>query len=540
MARRIVIIGGVAGGMSAATRLRRLDERAEIIVLERGEHVSFANCGLPYHLSGIIEDRSALLLQTPQALAARFNLDVRVNSEATAIDPQRRTVSVAAHCGEYQLDYDELILAPGASPVRPALIGQEQILTLRNIADVDAIMARLQTAPASAVIIGAGFIGLEVAENLVARGLKVSIVELGRRVLPVMDPELSAMVAQRLRDNGVSLHLGASLAEIGANQARLETGETIPADLVIAAIGVRPDSNLAQVAGVAVDERGAILVDDHQRTSVAHIYAVGDAAVKKDAISKQTTFVPLAQTANRHGRLVADVICGREAAAKPVLGTAVVEIFGLSVATTGWGEQRARANGRQITVIHTHPLNHAGYYPGAAQLALKLIVDSQTQQILGAQGVGESGVDKRIDVIATAMRAGLEASELADLELAYAPQFGSAKDPVNMLGFIAENIASGLSSTVQFHELEAAMAKGATLVDVRTAAEFAAGTIPGAVNIPVDELRARIGEIPPGEVIVHCQVGIRGHIAAQILSGHGIRAANLDGGYLTWTWANRS
>lgn len=539
MARRIVIVGGVAGGMSAATRLRRLDEHADIIVLERGAYVSFANCGLPYYVGGVIPERSSLLLQTPESLAARFTLDVRVNSEAVAIDPETHTVAVRGPAGAYELVYDELILAPGASPFVPPIPGIERALTLRNVADVDALMAAVDAAPASAVILGAGFIGLEVAENLRRRGIGVTIVELADQILAPLDPEIAAVVQKKLEDEGIAVRLGVSAAEVTPDAVVLSDGSALPAELVVAAIGVRPDSVLASRAGVEVDERGGIVVDDHQRTSVPHIYAVGDAALKRDTVTGAPTLVPLAQTANRHGRLVADVICGRQGSAAPVLGTAVVGVFGLTAATTGWNEKRARAAGRNITVIHTHPFDHAGYYPGAEQMALKLVVDADTQQILGAQGVGGSGVDKGIDVIATAIHGGLTAPELADLELAYAPQFGSAKDPVNMLGFVAENIADGLSPTIQWHELESALASGAALIDVRTPAEFAAGAIPGAINIGVDELRDRLDELPSGELIVHCAVGIRGHTAVRILAGHGRKARNLDGGYRTWAIMNR-
>lgn len=537
MARTIVIVGGVAAGMSAATRLRRNDEQANIIVLERGAHVSFANCGLPYYLGGVISQRSALLLQTPESLSSRFRLDVRINSEATAIDTAAQIVQVAGPDGDYELAYDELILAPGASPFVPAILGSEKAMKLRNIADVDAMMAAVQQSVRSAVILGAGFVGLEVAENLRLRGLQVTLVEMANQILTPLDPELAVLMQTRLAEAGVQVMLGVRATQITADQVFLDDGTVLPADLVVAAIGVRPDSLLADQAGIEVNERGGIIVDDCQRTSAPHVFAVGDAAVKRDAISGDQTLVPLAQTANRHGRLVADVICGRQVSAAKVLATAVVGVFGLTAATTGWNEKRARAAGRNITVIHTHPLDHAGYYPGAETMSLKLIIDADTQQILGAQGVGAAGVDKRIDVIATAIRGELSAPELADLELAYAPQYGSAKDPVNMLGFVAENLASGLSASIQWHELDAALSAGACLIDVRTPAEFAAGAIPGAINIPVDELRSRLAEVPAGEVIVHCQVGIRAHTAARILAGHAIVARNLDGGYRTWVAA---
>lgn len=534
MARRVVIVGGVAGGMSAATRLRRNDETIEIVVLERGEHVSFANCGLPYHLGGVIEERDALLLQTPQSLAARFAIDVRTGHEVTAIDPERRVVSVRHADGGSEVSYDDLVLATGAAPMRLDVPGGERALALRDIADVDRMQAALAAGPASAVVVGAGFVGLEVAENLVARGLQVAVVELADQVLAPLDPEMAVAVQRRLVERGVDVRTGTSVTRLDGDKAVLADGSVLPAELVVAAMGVRPESRLATAAGLEVGERGGIVVDREQRTSAPHVYAVGDAVEKHDAISGAGSLVPLAQTANRHGRLVADVIAGRHTSSQPVLGTAVVGVFGLTIAAVGWNEKRLRAAGRDVRVIHTHPSSHAGYYPGAEQMALKLLVDPATDEILGAQGVGGEGVDKRIDVIATAMRGGLRASDLADLELAYAPQYGSAKDPINMLGFIADNLRAGTERTVQWHELDALLASGATLVDVRSPQEFAHGAIPGAVNVPVDELRDRLDELPEGPLVVHCRVGLRGHVAARLLAQHGRDVVNLDGGYLTW------
>lgn len=536
---KTVIIGGVAGGMSAATRLRRLDENAQIVVLERSGHVSFANCGLPYYIGDVITDRDALLLQTPSSLKARFGIDVRVNSEALSIDRGAKSVAVrnVATGEQYSLNYDSLILAPGAAPFVPPIPGVERALTLRNIADTDEMAAAVDAALArpepTAVIMGGGFIGVELAENLTERGLKVTIVELADQLLAPLDVEMAALVEKHLVKQGVGVITGASVTEVCADSVALSTGVVLSADLVVAAIGVRPETGLAEAAGLELGERGGILVDDHQRTSDPSIFAVGDAVVKRDVISGAEALVPLAGPANRHGRLVADVIAGRTVAAKPVLGTAIVGAFGLAAAATGWTEKRARAAGRKVRVIHTHPANHAGYYPGAEGMSLKLVIDAENDAILGAQGVGGTGVDKRIDVIATAMRGGLTASDLADLELAYAPQFGSAKDPVNMLGFIAENMRDGLSETVQWHEVENEVGEGVQLIDVRTPAEYARGTVDGAVNIPVDDLRERIGEVAQ-DVIVHCQVGLRGYLAARTLAQHGRRVRNLDGGYRTW------
>ena len=531
---KIIIIGGVAAGMSAATRLRRLQEEAEITVVERGEHVSFANCGLPYHLGGVIENRSALLLQTPDSLAARFRIDVRVRTEALAIDPAERTVTVRRPDGTVEsLGYDELVLTPGATPVRPPIPGIEHALTLRDVTDLDRLIDAAGHAE-EAVVIGGGFIGVEVAENLVARGISVHLVEAAGHVIAPLDPEMAEPVHARLRDNGVDLRLRSTVVGIGDDGVTLDTGETLPGALVFAAIGVRPESRLAAEAGLEVTGSGAIAVDSHWVASDPHIHAAGDAVAKIDAITGDDVLVPLANTANRDGRLIADVISGRPGAVRPTLGSAIVGVFGLQVAVTGWSETRLRAAGRPVRVIHTHPLNHAGYYPGAAGMRLKLLVDPQTDLILGAQAVADQGADKRIDVIATAITGGLTASRLADLELCYAPQFGSAKDPVNFLGWADQNLADGLVDTIQWHELADAMAGGARVIDVRTPAEHEKGAIPGSTLIPLDELRERLGDLPDGDLIVHCAAGLRSYVAARILTQHGRRARSLDGGFATW------
>jgi NADPH-dependent 2,4-dienoyl-CoA reductase/sulfur reductase-like enzyme/rhodanese-related sulfurtransferase len=534
--RKVVIVGGVAGGMSAATRLRRNDESLEIVVLERGEHVSFANCGLPYYAGGVIEEREELLLQTPQSLGARFAIDVRVRHEVVGIDRAAQTVQVRdlATGTAYDESYDALVLATGATALLPPIPGVERALVLRDVADVDTMVEALSGEPATATVLGAGFIGLELAENLSRRGVEVTLVELADQVLPPLDPELAWLVEEELTRRGVVVRTGVAADEVTDTDVVLRDGTKAAADLVVAATGVRAESTLARLAGLQVGSRGGIVVDHEQRTSDPRIFAVGDAAEKVDQVSGEAVLVPLAQTANRHGRLVADVITGRRVRILPVLGTAVVGIFDLTVATVGWNEKRLRAAGRDVRVVHTHPSSHANYYPGAEPMALKLLIDPETDAILGAQAVGGSGVDKRIDVIATAMRAGLTASDLADLELAYAPQYGSAKDPVNMLGLVADNLASGAEHTVQWHELDEAVTAGATVIDVRSRGEFAAGSIPGARNIPVDELRDRLPELGPGQVVVSCHVGVRGHVAARLLIQHGYDVRNLDGGYLTW------
>ncbi|MBD0709172.1 MULTISPECIES: FAD-dependent oxidoreductase [unclassified Streptomyces] len=534
---KTVIVGGVAGGMSTATRLRRLDEQAEIVVLERGPHVSYANCGLPYHLGGVIADREALLLQTPESLAARFGLDVRTGHEVLSVDTAARTVLVLdlADSRTYTEPYDHLVLSPGARPVVPPVPGAERALTLRDVTDTDRIKAVVDGGARSAVVVGGGFIGIEVAENLRRRGLAVTLVEAAGQLLGPLDPEMAAPVTAELRAHGVDVRLGARTVKVLPDAVELEDGGLVPGDLVLFAIGVRPDTALAENAGLAIGPRGGIAVDERQRTSDPFVYAVGDAAEKTDHLTGEPTLVPLANLANRHGRLAADAIAGRPVRSAPAIGTAVVGVFGLTAAATGWNEKRLIAAGRPHQVVHTHPVSHAGYYPGAERMALKLLLDPSDGTILGAQAVGGAGVDKRIDVLATAIRGGLTAADLADLELAYAPAYGSAKDPVNLLGHVADNLATGTTRTVQWHELDAALAAGAVLVDVRTPAEHAAGAIPGALNIPLDLLRDRLDELPSGRpLVVHCQVGQRGHTAARLLAQHGHQAANLDGGYLTW------
>lgn len=531
-----LIVGGVAAGMSAATRLRRNDESARIVVVERGGYVSFANCGLPYHLSGVIADREQLVLQTPESLGRRFGIEVLVRHEVTALDRASHTATIRDLITgtTTEIAYDAAVLATGAAPIRLQMPGGERARSLRDLDDLDQLMADLQSEPTSAVVIGAGFVGLEVAENLARRGLSVTVVELADQVLTPLDPELAVLVQAQLERHGVTVRTGVRAIEIGSDEVLLSDSTRVPAGLVVAALGVRPESALARAAGLRIGERGGIVVDTQQRTSDPAIFAVGDVAEKICAISNATTLVPLAGPANREGRLVADAITGRAVSAAPVWGTAVVGVFGLTAAVTGWNEKRLRAGGRDVRVIHTHPMSHAGYYPGADQLSLKLLVDPATDAILGAQGVGGEGVARRIDVIATAARGGLRASELADLDLAYAPQYGSAKDPVTMLGFIADNLRSGVIETRQWHEAEAQVAAGAVLVDVRSREEYAAGHLPGALNVPVDDLRSRLAELPDRPLLVYCGVGQRGNVAVRMLTQLGFEAANLDGGYATW------
>ena len=534
---KIVIIGGVAGGMSAATRARRLDANAEIIVLEKSGHVSYANCGLPYYVGGVIEEEKDLLLQTPESLHARFRLDVRISSEVIAINRIKKTVSVRNLLTRevVEIDYDKLILSPGASPVVPPIPGVERAMTLRTVEDVERITNRVNEKPANAVVIGGGFIGVEIAENLIHRGIKTALVEAMPQVLAPLDPEMASLVAKEMALQGVELHLADGVSSIDPATVTLTSGAILPADLVILAIGVRPDTSLAKAADIKVGARGGIEVDDFNRTSDPDIYAVGDAAEKVDALDGEATLVPLANLANRHGRVAADHISGLITRPVKTIGTAIVKVFDLMIATTGWNEKRLSEDGRAYMAIHTHPNSHAGYYPDAKQMALKLLFDPTTGEILGAQGVGIEGVDKRIDVIATAIRGGITAPELADLELAYAPPFGSAKDPVNMLGYISENLISGLLETAQWNQIDDFVAKGFDLVDVRTAAEYGRGSIPGAISMPVDEIRDRVTELKNKNVLVNCQVGQRGHTATMLLKELGFNAVNLDGGYLTWS-----
>lgn len=529
--KRVVIVGGVAGGMSAATRLRRLDATAEIIVLEKSGHVSYANCGLPYYVGGVIETEDALLLQTPDSLHKRFRLDVRIASEALSINRANKTIAVRNLLTgeEYDLNYDKLVLSPGASPIRPNFPGSERAMTLRTVEDVERIALAVTDKPKSAVVIGGGFIGVEIAENLIHKGIATSIVEAAPQVLAPLDIEMASYVHTELARNGVNLFLGKSVVAIGEKTVELIDGRSVDAEIVIMAIGVRPDVELARSAGITIGERGGIDVNQFNQTSDLDIYAIGDAAQKKDALDGTSTLVPLANLANRHGRVVADHILGRDVRVVPTIGTAIVKVFELTIATTGWNEKRLSATDRKYKVIHTHPSSHAGYYPGAEQMSLKLIFDAITGEIYGAQGVGYEGVDKRIDVIATAIRGGITAPELADLELAYAPPFGSAKDAVNMLGYVAENQISGLVETLQWNQVG-----DHNLLDVRAKSEFAAGSLPGAINIPVDELRERLSEVPTKDLLVVCQVGQRGHTATLLLNELGIDAKNLDGGYRTW------
>ncbi len=556
---RIVIVGGVAGGMSAAARARRLDEHAEIIVLEQGAYVSFANCGLPYHLSGEIAQRDALLLHTPESLAASLNLDVRTGHRVTGIDRHGQKVTIAAGEDSYALPYDALVLSPGAVGVRPPIEGLDHpaVHTLRTIPDVDALRERVdelldmrvETGQAPrAVVIGAGFIGLEAVEALTSRGLQVHLVELADHVLPPMDAELAPLLAAELAAHGVDLRLGVSAQAVtpldesvessttGAVTVTLSDGATLAADLVIVNVGVRPASALALDAELDLGPTGAIRVDADQHTSDPHIWAVGDAVEVTQAITGSRMPVPLAGPANRQGRRAADSICGHHTTPQAaVLGTAIVRVFGLTAATTGANQATLRRSGIEHEVMHIHPGDHAGYYPGSEDVHL-VASFAPNGTLLGAQGVGRAGVDKRIDILATAIRAGMTADDLAELELAYAPPYGSAKDPVNMLGFVAQNVLDGTMPQWQADDLDEAMATTLVL-DVRSRTEFAEGHLDDALNIPHLEIRQRLDEVRAAakgrKVSVLCARGVRAYLATRVLLGEGFDARNLSGGWLT-------
>lgn len=536
---KIVIVGGVAGGMSAATRLRRLNENAEIIVLEKGPFVSFANCGLPYYVSGDIEERSDLLVQTPEQLRARFDLDVRPFSEATAIDADKKEVTVRSTEGEYTLAYDKLILSPGAKPFVPPAEGLSEaknIFTMRNVPDVDAVTGFiLEHKPKKAVVIGAGFIGLEMAESLAHRGLEVTIVEKAPHVLPPFDEEMAAYLADELKANDVSLYTGVA-ATAFQNEGKtivLENGLTLESDLTIMSVGVQPENGLAISAGIETGMRGGILVDENYETSKKDIYAVGDAIIVKQQITGEDTMIALASPANRQGRQVADVISGLPRKNKGSIGTAIVRVFGLAGGSTGLNERQLQMAGKEYAAVHIQGKNHASYYPNASAIVLKLLFDPKTGEIYGAQAIGADGVDKRIDIIATAIKGHLTVEDLPELEFTYAPPFGSAKDPVNMAGYAAMNIIEGVSENIQWHELEKMQAEGYQLVDVRTQREFThVGHMVGAVNIPVDDLRTRIGELSKETpIIVSCLSGLRSYIAERILKQNGFTVKNLDGAF---------
>ncbi|MEM5568138.1 FAD-dependent oxidoreductase [Aerococcus viridans] len=540
---KIVIIGGVAGGMSAATRLRRLNETAEIIVLEKGPYVSFANCGLPYYVAGEIDERTDLLVQTPETLQARFDLDVRPNSEAISIDSNNKEVVVQTDQETYTLGYDKLILSPGAKPFIPPAKGLEEaenIFTLRSVPDVDAIANFINIHNSKkAVVIGAGFIGLEMAESLAQRGMEVTIVEKAPHVLPPFDEEMAAYIRKELVANGVKLYTGlaAESFEEKGKIVVLENGERLESDITLMSVGVKPETTVALTAGVETGLRGGIVVDDQYETSQKDIYAVGDAIVVKQQINGEDTMIALASPANRQGRQVADVISGLKRKNKGSIGTAIVRVFKMAAASTGLNERQLQQSDEAYEVIHIQGKSHAGYYPNAKTIVLKLLFHPTTGKIYGAQAIGEDGVDKRIDIIATAIKAGMTVQELPELEFTYAPPFGSAKDPVNMAGYVALNLMEGISESVQWYELEDKQAEGYLLLDVRNEGELKSnGRLKGAVNIPLDSLRDRMTELPKEQpIIVSCHSGLRSYAAERILKQNGYQAKNLDGAFALYS-----
>jgi len=534
---KTIIIGGVAGGATAAARLRRLDEKAEIIILERGEYVSFANCGLPYYIGGVITDRADLTLQTPQSFKTRFHIDVRVLNEAVKINPNTKTVTVKnLRTGEtYEETYDNLILSMGAEPIRPNIDGADgsNVFTLRNIPDTLKIKNYIATAkPHSAVVIGGGYIGVEMAENLVEAGLKVAIVELADHLIAPLDFDMAADVHRYIKSKGVYLHMNNGVKAISGNTVILQNGE-ITADMIILSVGVRPETAIAKDAGIELNPRGSIIVDNKMQTNIPDIYAVGDAVEVEDFITKKPVFIPLAGPANKQGRIAADNIAGYESVYTGTQGSAVLKLFDMTVATTGLNEKSARLAGIDYDKTYTYSASHATYYPGAAQMSVKALWDKKTLKIIGAQIVGFDGVDKRMDVLATAIRFGAKITDLTTLELCYAPPFGSAKDPVNMLGFVAENIVSGKLKQFFWHDVENLPRDGSVfLLDTRTPYEVMNGKIDGFVNIPLDSLRERLDEIPKNRPIyVHCHSGLRSYLACRILTGNGYDCYNLAGGW---------
>ena len=542
---KIIIVGGVAGGMSAATRLRRLMEDAEITIFEKGPFVSFANCGLPYYVSGEIANRDSLLVQTPESLKARFNLDVRPFHEVISISPAERTVTVRHDGQEFTESYDKLILSPGAKPFVPTIEGlaeAKNAYTLRNVPDLDEIMAALDNHPKEAVVIGAGFIGLEMAENLAKRGLQVTIVEKAPHVLPPLDQEMAAFVQAELLANGVRVITSQSATrfEEQGKVIALENGQKITSDLTILSVGVEPENGLAKAAGIELGLRGGILVDEHYETSQKDIFAVGDAIVVKQEITGQDVLISLASPANRQGRQVADVIAGLGRTNKGSIGTAIVRAFDMTAASTGLSERILRMNQLPYKVLHVSGKDHAGYYPGATDMTLKLLFDPTTGKIYGAQGVGKKGVDKRIDILATAIKGNLTVFDLPELEFTYAPPFGSAKDPVNMLGYAALNLIEGLSDNIQWYQLEEELAKGKKFLDVRTSGEFQSGRLKvDTIHIPLNELRERLDELDKNQAyIVSCHSGLRSYIAERILKQAGFTVQNLDGAYSLYKMAN--
>jgi CoA-disulfide reductase len=545
MSKKIVIVGGVAGGATAAARLRRIDETSTIVLIERGEHISFANCGLPYYIGETIKDRKKLLVQTVEGMSKKFNLDIRNLTEVIGINRETKTVSVKnLQSNEvYEESYDTLILSPGARPIVPNIEGladAKNVFTLRNIPDTDKIKSFVDDQkPQRAVVIGGGFIGLEMAENLAERGVKVTVVELGKQVMAPIDYEMASIIHSHLIDKGVDLVLedGVKAFKNNGNTIELASGKQICTDMSIMSIGVSPENQIAVMAGLDVGQRGGIQVNEYlQTTKDSDIYAIGDAIEVKDYINGNAAMIPLAGPANRQGRIVANNIYGKNEKYKGTLGTSIAKVFDLTVAATGINEKQLKQLGKNYQAVHIHPSSHAGYYPGAAPIALKLLFNPKDGSIYGAQAVGEDGVDKRIDVIATAIKGDLNVFDLTEVELSYAPPFSSAKDPVNMAGYVATNIMNGDVETIQWNEIDEIVENGGLLIDVREPIEREMGFIKGSINIPLGEIRDRLNEISKNKTVyVSCQVGLRGYLASRILSENGYGVKNLDGGWKTYS-----
>lgn len=539
---KVVIVGGVAGGATAATRIRRLDEHAEITIFERSGYISYANCGLPYYIGGVIENPEELTLQTPESFQARFRIDVRVKHEVTDIDTGRKTVTVRnLQTGEeFEESYDKLILSPGAKPVRPDLPGidSNRLFTLRTVEDTFHIRQFVaERKPKTAVMVGGGFIGLEMAENLCELGIHVTVVQRGNQLMNTLDYDMATFVHSKLRSNGISLKFGTNVAgfeETETGLSVLQKGEPpIPADMVLLAIGVSPENTLAKKAGLELGVKGAIVVNDKMETSAADIYAVGDAVQVSHTVTGHDAVIALAGPANKQGRIAADNICGLDSHYKGSMGSSVIKLFDLTAASTGLTEKAAKTAGIACDSIVLSPASHAGYYPGAKTMTMKVVYEKDTLRILGAQILGQEGVDKRLDVLATAISGGMKADRLKDLDLAYAPPYSSAKDPVNMAGFMIENISTGKVKQFHWNEVAKLPKDGSvTLLDTRTSGEYAHGHVEGFINIPVDELRERLSEIDPSKPLyVMCQSGLRSYIACRILSQEGYDCYNLSGGY---------
>lgn len=539
---KVVIVGGVAGGAGTAARLRRLDENAEIIMLERGEYISYANCGLPYYVGRVITDRGALQVQTVAGFGSRFRVDVRTNSEAVSVDTEKKTVRVRRGEEIYEESYDKLVLSPGASPVKPPIPGMEEnhVFTLRNIPDTYAIYDFIEEhKPQTCVVVGAGFIGLEMAENLSERGLKVTVVEGAAHVMPPIDMDMAHQVHNYIRAKGLGLCLGQTCTAMDKEGVILSGGQKIPADMVLLSIGVRPDTAFLKDSGIEMGPRGEIVVNEYMETSASDVYALGDAVSTFHAVSGARTVIPLAGPANKQGRIVGDNLCGRRTAYKGSQGTSVMKFYDMTVAVTGEKEESLKAQGRAYRKAITTSASHAGYYPGGGMMTVKTLFDPETGVILGAQIVGTEGVDKRIDDLANAVRFKLTGTQLQEMELAYAPPFSSAKDPVNMAGYVVENMMEGLMKPFYVEDLENLPAD-AQKVDVRTEAEYAKGTIPGFINIPLDSLRERLGELDlTRKVYITCQIGLRGYLAQRILEQHGADTENLAGGYRLYEMAEK-